>query len=327
MMTKDELQRQLLEMGKGSVVGPPRDFVDSLGARLDAMASAQHDYAPTRPAPRPRPKRAVFVPAFAVLALVVAAILVSVGGDSPAYALSDPFNVQVQLADGRVVDGTEGLRIDKGSLVIIGAGGSVRIRDRMFGEGEIVVIGERGPEVTRRIDVSPTTTRVESPTTTVRVEEPTTTAAPPTTRVPETTAAPRPTEPPPTTKVEPPPTTKTTETTRPPTTTRVIVSMELGAQRVGTSSQVALSWSAVEGAYKYVVVRTVAVGGATPGEPVYPIASPTKLVVQTTARTFTDVAETVEGVPITAARYRVVALDSSAKVIGSSRFVQVDLPR
>src|SRR5690242_1946284 len=113
MMTKDELQRQLVKMGELDVVGPPRDFLDSLDARLSAMASAQHDYAPMTPARRPRPKRVIFAPAFAAVALVVAAIMISVGGGAPAYALDDPFNVQVQLADGRVVDATDGLRIHK----------------------------------------------------------------------------------------------------------------------------------------------------------------------------------------------------------------------
>jgi hypothetical protein len=325
MMTKDELHRQLVEMGKGNVVGPPRDFVDSLGARLDAMASAQHDYAPRLPAPRPRPKRVLLAPAFAALAIVIAAIVLSVDRGSAAYALSDPFNVQVQLADGRVLSGTDGLRLDKGAVVTVGAGGSVRIRDRVFGEGEVILIGGRGPELTGRIDVAPTTTRVETPTTT-RGEDPTTTL-PSTTRAPETTVPPLATEPVPTIKVEPPPTSLKSETTRPPTTTRVVVSMELAAQRVGITSQVSVSWSAVEGAKKYILVRTVAVGGAIPAEPVYPVVSPTKVVVQTTAVAHTDVAETIEGLPITAVRYRVVALDASAKVIGSSRFVQVELPR
>jgi len=51
------------------------------------------------------------------------------------------------------------------------------------------------------------------------------------------------------------------------------------------------------------------------------------LVVATTARAYTDTADSSEGSPITAARYRVVALDATGKVIGSSRFVQVNLPR
>ena len=326
MLTKDELHRQLVKMGRTDVVGPPRDFVDSLDARLAAMASAQHDYAPPRLAPRPRPKRVLLAPAFAAVALVIAAIVVSVDGGSTAYALSDPFNVQVQLADGRVVDGTNKMRVGKGAILTVGAGGSVRIGDRVYGEGEVIAIGERGPEVTGRIEVAPTTTRVEPPVT-IRIEEPAPTTVAPVTRPPETTAPPRPVEPAPTTQAAPPETSRTPETTKPPTTTRPMVSMELGAQRVGTSSQVSLSWSAVEGAKKYIVVRTVAVGGATPAEPVYPAVSPTKVVLQTTALAHTDTAEAVEGVPITGVRYRVVALDASAKVIGSSRFVQVDLPR
>jgi hypothetical protein len=164
------------------------------------------------------------------------------------------------------------------------------------------------------------------PTTTVRVEPPATTA-PPVTRAPETTLLPRPVEPAPTTKADPPETTRKTETTIPPPTTRIVVTLELGALRIGTSSQVSISWSAVEGAKKYVLVRTVATGGLTPAEPVYPPVAPTKVVVQTTANAHTDVAEALEGVPITSVRYRVVALDLSGKVIGSSGFVQVNLPR
>ena len=325
MMRKDELHRQLVKMGKTDVVGPPRDFVDSLDARLAAMASAQHDYAPLMPPPRPRPKRVLLAPAFAALSLTIAAIVLSVDGGAAAYALNEPFNVQVQLADGRVVYGIDGLRVRKGAIVRVGAGGSVRIGDRIYREGDVIAIGERGPEVTDHIDVTPSTTRVEAPPTT-RVEEPPPTTAP-VTRPPETTMPPRPILPAPTTKAEPPETTRKPETTQPPQTTRLVVPMELAAQRVGASSQVSLSWSVVEGAKKYVVVRTVAVAGATPAEPVYPPVSPTKVVVQTTARAHTDVAEAVEGVPVTAVRYRVVALDASAKVIGSSWFVQVDLPR
>ena len=331
MVTKFEVNRQLLEMGRVDVVGPPRDFFNSLEQRLEAIASTQAEFAPhINPPRRPRAKRLVFAPAFAAIVLVVGAIVVTVDNGSSAYALDDPFNVQVQLADGRFVDGTDGLKVPKGSTVVVGAGGSVRIRDRVYREGDVIVIGEGGPEVADHVEVVAPSTRAEQVApTTERVEptRPPTTEPPTTIRQPEPTVAPRPVEPAPTTRLEVPATTRAPETTKPPTTTRLIVSMELGAQRVELSSQVALSWSAVEGAAKYVVVRTVAVGGATPAEPVYPPVAPSKLVVQTTARAHTDIAEAVEGVPITAARYRVVALDASAKVIGSSRFVQVDLPR
>ena len=331
MVTKFEVNRQLLEMGRADVVGPSRDFVDSLAQRLDAIASTQAEYAPhINPPRRPRAKRLVFAPAFAAIVLVVGAIVVTVDNGSSAYALDDPFNVQVQLADGRFVDGTDGLKIPKGATVVVGAGGSVRIRDRVYREGDVIVIGESGPEVADHIEVVAPSTRQEQLPPTTEVVEPTrpsTTEAPTTVRQPEPTVATRPLEAVPTTRIEVPETTRAPETTLPATTTRPMVSMEISAQRVELSSQVSLSWSAVEGAAKYVVVRTVAVGGATPAEPVYPPVLPTKVVVQTTARAHTDVAEAVEGVPITAARYRVVALDSKAKVIGSSRFVQVDLPR
>jgi len=330
MVTKYEVNRELLEMGRVDVVGPSRDFVDSLAQRLDAIASTQAEYAPhLNPPRRPRAKRLVLAPAFAALVLVIGAIVVSVDNGSSAYALDDPFNVQVQLADGRFVDGTDGLEVSKGSTVVVGAGGSVRIRDRVYREGDVIVIGESGPEVADHVEVVAPTTRPE-PTvpTTERVEttRPATTEPPATVRQPEPTVA-LPVEPAPTTRIEVPETTRAPETTKPPTTTRPVVSMEIGAQRVELSSQVALSWSAVDGAVKYVVVRTVAVGDATPAEPVYPPVSPTKVVVQTTTRIHTDVAEAVEGAPITAAHYRVVALDAKAKVIGSSRFVQVNLPR
>jgi hypothetical protein len=329
MVTKYEVNRQLLDMGRVDVVGPSREFVDSLEQRLEVMASTQLEYVPEMAAPRrARPKRVMFAPAFAALALVVGAIVFNVGNGSAAYALDDPMNVHVQYADGRVVDATDGLRIPKGATVLVGPGGSVRIRDRVYREGDVIVIGDDGPEVADHVDVAPPSTRPEpAPSTTERVEptRPSTTA-PIAVREPDPTLAPRPAEPVPTTRAEEPKTTRAPETTR-STTTRPVVSMDLGAQRVESSSQVALSWSAVDGAAKYVVVRTVAVGAATPAEPVYPPVSPTKLVVQTTIRTHTDVAESVEGVPITAVRYRVVALDASAKVIGSSRFVQVNLPR
>ena len=327
MMIKDEVSRQLLDMGRVDVVGPPREFVDSLEQRLEAMASTQLEYVPPMAAPRrPRPKRVMFAPAFAALALVVGAIVFNVGNGSAAYALDDPFNVHVQFADGHVVDGTDGLRIPKGATVVVGAGGSVRIRDRVYREGDVIVIGDDGPEVADRVDVAPPSTRTEpEPSTAVEPIRPSTTA-PTAVREPDPTVAPRPLEPAPVTRVEIPETTRAPKTTL-PTTTRTVVSMEIGAQRVELSSQVSLSWSAVPGAAKYVVVRTIAIAGATPAEPVYPLVAPSKLVVQTTARAHTDVAESVEGVPITAARYRVVALDASAKVIGSSRVVQVDLPR
>src|SRR5688572_2742356 len=126
MVTKFEVNRQLLEMGQVDVVGPSRDFVDSLAQRLDAIASTQAEYAPhINPPPRPRAKRLVFAPAFAAIVLVVGAIVVTVDNGSSAYALDDPFNVQVQLADGRFVDGTDGLKIPKGATVVVGAGGSV----------------------------------------------------------------------------------------------------------------------------------------------------------------------------------------------------------
>ena len=330
MVTKFEVNRQLLELGRVDVVGPSRDFVDSLAQRLDAIASTQAEYAPhINPPRRPRAKRLVLAPAFAAIVLVVGAIVITVDDGSSAYALDDPFNVQVQLADGRFVDGTDGLKVSKGATVVVGAGGSVRIRDRVYREGDVIVIGESGPEVASHVDVVAPSTRSEpvAPTT-ERVEptRPATTEPPTTLRLPEPTV-PRVVEPVPTTRIEVPEKTRAPETTKPPTTTRPIVSMEIGAQRVELSSQVSLSWSAVAGAAKYVVVRTVAVGDATPAEPVYPPVVPSKLVVQTTARAHTDIAEAVEGVPITAVRYSVVALDASAKVIGSSRFVQVNLPR
>lgn len=331
MVTKHDVNRGLLEMSEVDVVGPPRDFVDSLGQRLDAIASTQAEYAPhLNPPRRPRLKRLVFAPAFAALVLVVGAIFVAVDNGSTAYALDDPFNVQVQLADGRFVDGTDGLKISKGATVVVGAGGSVRIRDRIYREGDVIVIGEGGPEVADHVDVVAPTTRPEPiVSTTERVEptRPATTLPPTTVRQPEPTVPARPVEPAPTTSIEAPETTRAPETTKPPATTRAVVSMELGAVRVELSSQVALSWGAVDGTAKYVVVRTVAVGGATPAEPVYPAVAPTKVVVQKTTRTHTDVADAVEGTPITAVRYRVVALDASAKVIGSSRSVQVNLPR
>src|SRR4051794_26346523 len=101
MVTKDDVNRQLLEMGRIDVVGPSRDFVDMLGQRLDAIASTQAEYAPHLiPPRRTRPRRVMFAPAFAAIALVVAAIVFAVDNGSSAYALDDPFNVQVQFADG-----------------------------------------------------------------------------------------------------------------------------------------------------------------------------------------------------------------------------------
>ncbi|HUP72206.1 MAG TPA: hypothetical protein VM282_04100 [Acidimicrobiales bacterium] len=324
MVTKYEVNRQLLEMGAADVVGPSREFVDSLGQRLDAIASTQPEYASHLiPPRRSRPKRVIFAPAFAALVIVVGLIVFSIDNGSSAYALHDPFNVQVQLADGRLVDGTDGLKVSRGATVVVGAGGSVRIRDRVYREGDVIVIGEDGPGVTDRLDVAAPSTRAE-PAPTTRVERPATTEEPAATR-PEPTVSPT-VEPAPVTRIEVPETTRAPKTTV-PTTTRTVVSMEIAAQHIELSSQVALSWTAVEGAAKYVVVRTVAVGGAIPAEPVYPPVAPSKVVAQTTARVHNDVAELVEGVLITAARYRVVALDASAKVIGSSRAVQVDLPR
>ena len=337
MVTTDEVNRQLLQMGRVDVVGPPREFVDALAERLDVIASTQAEYAPNVPAPsRVRPKRVVFAPAFAALALVVGAVAVSVGHGSSAYALDDPFNVQVQFADGHIVDGVDGLKISKGATIVVGAGGSVRIRDHVYREGDVIVIGQSGPEVADHVEVGPPSTRPEPTVPTTEQTEPTrpSTTAPPTTvqRQSEVTIAPRPVEPPPTARVEPPVTTRAPETTRPTTTittttTRSVASIELSALRVESSSDVSLSWSAVDGVAKYVVVRTVAVGTATPAEPNYPPVAPTTFVVQTTARLYTDVAESSEGSLITAARYRVVALDATGKVIGSSRFVQVILPR
>ena len=337
MVTTDEVNRQLVQLGRVDVVGPPREFVDLLAQRLDVIASTQAEYAPIAPAPRRvRPKRVVFAPAFAALALVVGGVAVSVGHGSSAYALDNPFNVQVQFADGHIVDGVNGLKISKGATIIVGAGGSVRIRDHVYSEGDVIVIGQSGPEVADHVEVAPPSTRTEpAVSTTERVETtlPSTTA--PSTivpRQPEVTVAPRPVEPSPTAGVEPPPTTRAPETTRPTTTVttttiRPVTSMDLSALRVDVSSQVSLSWSAVDGVAKYVVVRTVAVGTATPAEPNYPVVAPTTVVVETTARVYTDTAEMSEGSFITAARYRVVALDSTGKVIGSSRFVQVNLPR
>src|SRR5687767_250057 len=100
MVTKHEVHRQLLEMGRADVVGPPRDFVDSLAQRLDAIASTQPEYAPHLTPRRSRPRRVILAPAFAALVIVVGLIVFSIDNGSSAYALADPFNVQVQLADG-----------------------------------------------------------------------------------------------------------------------------------------------------------------------------------------------------------------------------------
>ena len=184
MVTRYEVNRQLLEMGRVDVVGPPRDFVDSLAQRLDAIASTQAEYAPhINPPRRPRAKRLVFAPAFAAIVLVVGAIVVTVDNGSSAYALDDPFNVQVQLADGRFVDGTDGLKISKGATVVVGAGGSVRIRDRVYREGDVIVIGESGPEVANHVDVVAPSTRPEPVAPTTERVEPTrpATTEPPTT--------------------------------------------------------------------------------------------------------------------------------------------------
>src|SRR5947207_2872034 len=125
MVTKDEVSRQLLDMGRVDVVGPPREFVDSLAQHLESIAATQGDYAPRVVAPRrPRPKRVVFAPAFAALALVIGAVVVNFDNGSTAYALDNPFNVQVQFADGHIVNGTDGLKIPKGATVVVGAGGS-----------------------------------------------------------------------------------------------------------------------------------------------------------------------------------------------------------
>ena len=329
MVTKHELHRQLLAMGRADVVGPRGDFVDSLAQRLDAIASTQPEYAPHLTPRRSRHRRVILAPAFGALVIVVGLIAFGIDNGSSAYALADPFNVQVQLADGRFVDGTDGLEVPKGSRVVVGAGGSVRIRDRVYGAGDVIVIGDRGPEVADHVEVVAPTTRPEPiPPTTERVDatRPATAEPPTSLGEPAPTVA-RPVETVPTTRAYVPEPTRAPETTKPPTTTRPVVSMELGAQRVESTSQVSLSWSAVDGAAKYAVVRTVAVGGATPAEPVYPPVSPTKVVVLTTARAHTDVAEALEGQPITAVRYRVVAVDSQGKVMVASRLVQVDLPR
>ena len=112
MVTKYEVNRQLLEMDRVDVVGPSRDFVDTLAQRLDAIASTQPEYAPHLDPPRRfRPTRVIFAPAFAALVIVVGLIIFSIDNGSSAYALDDPFNVQVQLADGRFVDGTDGLEV------------------------------------------------------------------------------------------------------------------------------------------------------------------------------------------------------------------------
>ena len=117
MVTKYEVNRQLLEMGRIDVVGPPRDFVDLLGQRLDAIASTQAEYAPASDPPRRQRVPSVWCSLLPLrrCALVVAAIVFAVDNGSSAYALDDPFNVQVQFADGHFVDGTDGLKVPKGA--------------------------------------------------------------------------------------------------------------------------------------------------------------------------------------------------------------------
>jgi len=319
MITNDDVRDRLAKLGERADLQPSPGFVALLDERLRAGVE---DYVPNTAYVPPRAPRGVprkFVLAFAAAVLVVA---LSIGGlitrSTPSYAmtLSDPVNVSVVMPDGRIVTGTDGMRLADGARVIVGVGGSARIGDRHLTEGAVALVEGQAVRV---LIADPAPTIV---TTTQLAPEPTTVVttsiapvAPPPTEVPRRPAV---TEPPVTEAPAPPP----TEAPRPAPTTTVRPpeqNFNLNVQLiVGDGRNLTLKWRLITGATTYVITRTWSADG-TPAEPAYPANQ----IATTTQLQWSEV------VPagIHTVRYRVVALDAAGRIVSQpSPFVQATLP-
>jgi hypothetical protein len=325
MTTKNDVREGLRQLGGADVPEPRAAFVELLEERLTAIASTPPSVENAARAQvfRPRRPRLALAPMLAATILVVA-LVVGVALDrntaSAALELHAPVNVEVILPDGRVVRGVDGMRLPDGARLVIGSSGSVRVGERLLREGDVAVVVDGRLEVT---EPSPpvTTDPRDAATTTVpvRAGPPTNAAeAPQPTEAPDV-PAPRPAP------TEPPATTAAPEPTRPPattTTTRAEPSSLDLQLTVLEGRNVKLTWRSIPGATRYAIVRTTSETDAAPAEPVYPAQPPSYLVAENATSPWS------QPVPagVRAVRYRVIALDSTGRVIATSRFVGTEFP-
>lgn len=263
---------------------PPSDplFTDRLAARLRAA----HPGAPA-PAPRWHRRRAVpLVLGIAAIALVIALVGVLTRSQGPAgLTLTTATATDVVLPDGTVVDGEAGLSLPEGALVQTGDDGSASAGDVEVDAGSTAVVIDG--ELVVVGDDRPAPPGVTP-----------TSAASGTTRPPDATSPATTTRPPTTTTMRPPPTTTTTPTPPP-----ARIGLRVAPGRDGG---VALRWTSYERAdfAKYVVLRIVA------GHPT--------VIAERFAATATNA---VDRPPAGAVGYRVLVLDGTGRVVGSSAVV------
>lgn len=332
----DDLRRALEEAGRRAVPAPRPGFTRELEDRLLAIAGSARDLGsapdPAPAAHRPRPALG-FGAGLAGLAAVLAIVVVMSGfglRSTLALELTDTTHVEVALADGTTLVDPEGLLLPDGAVVRIGAGGSARIGDVMLGAGDVARVTDRRLDIDRRDDSTTTVVATPTPTPTPsRAPAVPTDSPPPRTPAPsdrlatpgtDATIPPKPSATP--RIVSPTPTVAgAPRATLSPTPAAVVKPIKLEARRTG-ASEVGATWTGVQGAARYILIRTASRDG-TAGDPSYPGAPvvgefthpPIKPLL---FRVWPDVVQV---------KLLVVALSADGAVIGRSNIATVDLPR
>lgn len=286
----DDVRARLERAGRRQVPDPDPAFVDALEARL--LAAARIKAAATRPvstrqlSPGARPWRPAFglAAGFTAMAFLLAVAAWFGGGDhgAPALELAGARGVEVMLADGTLLVDPDGLLLPDGSVVRVGAGASARIGGVVLEAGDVATIEDRQVRVTRSsLAVAsgpsgslPTGTGLPPNRATPPSAGPSGQAtgkpSPPTSASPAPTGRPSTTAVPPATRApgaQPSIDARSTPSGPPPTAPANLPSMTLSAKAT-VGAQVGLSWTALDGARRYVLIATTS--ATTAADPRYP---------------------------------------------------------
>ncbi len=330
----DDLRRELEAAGRRDVPAPRPGFEAELEDRLAAIArepailpSPATAPSPASPSPvRPKPGFG-FAAGLAGFAAVLAIVVVMSGfglRSTLALELTEAVNVEVALADGTTLVDPEGLLLPDGAVIRIGSGGSARVGDVVLGAGDVATVTDRRLEVDPRDDA--TTTVIATPIPSRSPAGPTHAPVPRTPAPSERPSTPRPDAsiPPkisPTPRIVSPAATVAGDPGPTPTSKIVVVAIKLEARRTGPS-EVGVSWTAVQGAARYVLLATPSRGGSA-RDPVYPGAP---VIGEFTHPPLKPQLFRV-GPEVVEVRLLVVALSDDGATVGRSKIAIVELPR
>jgi hypothetical protein len=265
----DDVRERLEDAGSSPVTGPDPAFADALEARLRLVAA-------TLPPHQPRRRAFGFgrAAAGAGVVLAAAALLVIIGvsamslrpGPAPVPTLAGSVNVEVELADGTVLEDPNGLLLPEGAVVTVNEGGSARIGDTVLSPGDVATVRDGRIDVERApigVRATPTGVSMTPPPPTPTAAPPARTASPVPTGRPDqsagSTAAPT---------RQPDPTGRPVTAAPTATSAPAILRPRLRA-RLLDGPRIAVTWTETLRARSYVLVVTRSRSGPA-RDPVYP---------------------------------------------------------